>query len=209
MIRYFAAAALALIALPLYATTYTVEPDHAQGVFRWNHLGFSSPAGQFSRSEGMVEFDPADPTKSSVKVSIPLSSLQTGVPALDDDLKSEQFFDVAKFPTATFISSKVQKGAMPGHLQLTGNLDLHGVVKPVTLSVSIVKIGSNPRNGVPTIGFDATTTLRRSEFGLGAYVPQVGDDIEMRIIIEAVETKAYAQYLKEQAEKAPKAAQGK
>jgi polyisoprenoid-binding protein YceI len=204
-----AAAALALIALPIHATTYTIEPDHAQGVFRWNHLGFSFPAGQFSRSEGTLEFNSADPTQSSVKVSIPLSSLQTGVPALDDDLKSEQFFDVAKFPTAVFKSSKVQKSATPGHLQLLGNLDLHGIVKPVTLDLVVVKVGTNPRNGLPTVGFDATATVRRSDFGLGAYVPQVGDDIDIRIIIEAVEAKAYARYLKEQAENEAKAAHSK
>jgi polyisoprenoid-binding protein YceI len=209
MIRHFAAAALVLIALPTHATTYTIEPDHAQGVFRWNHLGFSSPAGQFSRSEGTLEFDPADPTKASVKVTIPLSSLQTGVPALDEDLKSDQFFDVAKFPTATFKSSKVQKSAMPGHLQLVGNLNLHGIVKPVTLELAVVKIGTNPRTGLSTVGFDATTTLRRSDFGLGAYVPQVGDEIEMRIIIEAVEAKAYAEYLKERAKEEAKAGASK
>jgi polyisoprenoid-binding protein YceI len=205
MIRHFAAAALSLIALPIHATTYTIEPDHAQGVFRWNHLGFSFPAGQFSRSEGTLEFDSADPAKSSVKVTIPLSSLQTGVPALDEDLKSDQFFDVAKFPTASFESSKVQKTAMAGHLQLIGNLNLHGVVKPVTLGLTVVKVGTNPRSGLPTVGFDATTTLRRSDFGLGAYVPQVGDDIEIRIIIEAVEAKAYSQYLKEKAKEEAKA----
>jgi polyisoprenoid-binding protein YceI len=209
MIRQFAAAALALIASPIYATTYTIEPDHAQGVFRWNHLGFSFPAGQFSRGEGTLEFDSADPTKSSVKVTIPLSSLQTGVPALDEDLKSDRFFDVAKFPIAIFTSSKVQKSATPGHLQLIGNLDLHGIVKPVTLNLTVVKIGTNPRSGLPTVGFDATTTLRRAEFGLGAYVPQVGDEIEIRIITEAVEAKAYAQYLKQQAEEEAKAAESK
>jgi polyisoprenoid-binding protein YceI len=84
MIRRTAlAASLALISLPLYATTYTLEPDYTQGVFRWSHLGFSNPAAQFAQGEGTLEFDQADPTKSSVTVSIPLSSLNTGVRGLD------------------------------------------------------------------------------------------------------------------------------
>jgi polyisoprenoid-binding protein YceI len=208
MIRHTVAALLVLSALPSHATTYTIDPDHAQGVFRWKHLGFSSPAGQFSRGEGTLEFDPSAPTKAYVKVTIPLSSLLTGVPALDDDLKSDGFFDIAKFPTATFQSTKVQKAAT-GHLQLTGTLDLHGVSKPVVLDVAVEKIGTNPRDGLPTIGFDATATIRRSEFGLGAFVPQVGDQIEMRIALEAVDAKAYAAYLKAQAEEAAKSGEKK
>lgn len=199
MIRHIVVILLALVALPIYATTYTLDPDHTQGVFRWNHLGFSSPAAQFSQGEGTLEFDQADPTKSSVTVTIPLSSLHTGVPALDDDLRSKEFFDTATFPTATFKSTKVEKGAMTGQLKVTGDLNLHGVTKPVTLAVTIVKVGTNPRTGLPAVGFDATTTLRRSDFGLGAYVPQVGDKIPMRIVSEAINAKAYAKYLKEQA----------
>jgi len=196
--RITCAATLAFAAMPLYATTYTLEPDHTQGVFRWNHLGFSSPAAQFSQGEGTLEFDPADPTKSSVKVTIPLASLQTGVPALDEDFRSKEFFNTAMFPAATFKSTKVVKGAA-GQLKVTGDLNLHGVTKPVTLDVTVVKVGTNPRTSLPTVGFDATTTLRRSDFGLGAYVPQVGDEIQMRIVSEAIDAKAYAEYLKAQA----------
>jgi polyisoprenoid-binding protein YceI len=208
MIRHIAPVLLVLSALPTYATTYTIDPDHAQGIFRWKHLGFSSPAGQFSGGEGTLEFDPSAPTKSSVKVTIPLSSLLTGVSALDDDLKSERFFDIAKFPMATFQSTRVQKGAM-GHLQLMGNLDLHGVSKPVTLDVVVEKIGTNPRDGLPTIGFDATATIHRSEFGLGAFVPQVGDQIEMRIALEAVDAQAYTAYLKAHADEEAKSGEKK
>jgi polyisoprenoid-binding protein YceI len=84
-------------------------------------------------------------------------------------------------------------------LKVTGTLNLHGVTKPVTLDVTVVKVGTNPRSNVPTVGFDATTTLKRSDFGLGAYVPQVSDEIRMHIISQAVEAKAYAQYLKAEA----------
>ena len=215
MIRYLArAACLVLVTAPLYATTYTLEPDYTQGVFRWNHLGFSSPAAQFAQGEGTLEFDPANPTHASVKVTIPLSTLNTGVPALDDDFRSSDFFDTARFPTATFTSTRIEQAGTDrlahgssdraasegipsgGRLKVTGDLNLHGITRPVTLDVTLVKIGTNPRSGVPTIGFDVTTTLKRSEFGLGEYVPQVGDEIQMHIIAQGAEAKAYAEYLR-------------
>jgi polyisoprenoid-binding protein YceI len=203
MIRRFALAiSLALASMPLYAATYTLEPDYTQGVFRWNHLGFSSPAAQFAQGEGTLEFDQGDPSKSSVNVTIPLASLNTGVPALDDHFRSKDFFETTKFPTATFKSTKVEKGGGPDQLKVTGDLSLHGVTKPVTLDVTIVKVGVNPRTNLATVGFDATTTLKRSDFGLGKFVPQVSDEIGMHITSQAVEAKAYAEYLKAAAAKA-------
>jgi polyisoprenoid-binding protein YceI len=207
MIRRLAlAASFALASTPLYAATYTLEPDYTQGVFRWNHLGFSSPAAQFAQGTGTLEFEQADPAKSSVRVTIPLATLNTGVPALDDDFRSTDFFDTAKYSVATFQSTKVEKGAAANQRKITGDLNLHGVIKPVTLDVTIVKIGANPRTNLPTVGFDATTSLRRSDFGLGKYVPQVSDEIQMHIISQAVEAKAYAEYLKARAAKEAAAA---
>lgn len=191
---------LVLAAAPLYATTYTMEPDYTQGVFRWKHLGFSNPAAQFSQGQGTLEFDPANPTRASVTVTIPLSSLNTGVPALDEHLRSEDFFEVTKFPTATFRSTKVEQGGKD-RLRVTGELDLHGVKKPVTLEVTVLQVGTNPRTQLPTVGFEATTTLKRSDFGLGAYVPQVSDEIRMQITSQGVEAKGYAEYLKKQEKK--------
>jgi polyisoprenoid-binding protein YceI len=209
MIRRIAiATSLALASASVYATTYTLEPNYTQGVFRWNHLGFSSPAAQFSQGTGTLEFDPADPARSSVNVTIALSTLNTGVPDLDEDFRSTDFFDTARFPSATFKSTRVEKGALQDQLKVTGNRSLHGVTKPVTLDVTLVKIGTNPRSSLPTVGFDALTKLKRSDFGLGKYVPQVGDEVEMRIIIQAVEAKPYADYLKAQeAKEAAKAAE--
>jgi len=197
-------AALLLASAPLFATTYTLEPNYTQGVVHWNHLGFSTPAAQFGQGEGTLEFDSADPAKSSVKVTIPLSTLNTSVPDLDEHLRSKDFFETAKYPLATFTSTKVEKGNAPNQLQVRGALSLHGVTKPVTLAVTIVKTGLNPRSNLPTIGFDATTTLKRSEFGLGKFVPQVSDEIPLQLIAQAVDANAYAEYLKAQeaAEKA-------
>jgi polyisoprenoid-binding protein YceI len=199
--RLILATSLAVASLPLQATPYTLEPDYTQGVFRWNHLGFSSPAAQFAQGQGSLEFDRADPTRASVEVTIPLSTLSTGVPALDDDFRSTDFFDTARFPTATFKSTKVEKGIAMDRLEVAGQLTLHGVTRPVTLEVTVVKIGTNPRSGLPTVGFDATATLKRSDFGLGRYVPQVGDEIQLHLTSQAVEAKAYAEYLKAQAAK--------
>jgi polyisoprenoid-binding protein YceI len=202
MIRRLAfVAALALVAAPLYATTYTIEPDYTQAVFRWNHLGFSNPAAQFSQGQGTLEFDPAAPTRASVQVTIPLSSLNTGVPALDEHLRSEDFFEVAKFPTASFRSTRIEPGMGKDRLKVTGELNLHGVTRPVTLDVVVLKVGSNPRTQLATVGFEATTTLKRSDFGLGAFVPQVSDEIRLQISSQGVEAKGYAEYLKKQAEK--------
>jgi polyisoprenoid-binding protein YceI len=191
-------ALLALGSAPLQATTYTLEPDYTQGVFRWNHLGFSNPAAQFAQGQGTLEFDAANPTQATVMVTIPLSTLYTGVPGLDEDFRSTDFFDTGKYPTATFKSTRVEKGAMKDRLKVSGDLSLHGVTRPITLDVTVVKVGTNPRSNLPTVGFEATTTLKRSDFGLGKYVPQVSDVIEMHLISQAVDAKAYAAYLKEQ-----------
>jgi polyisoprenoid-binding protein YceI len=205
--RVACAAALALASAPLYATTYTLEPDYTQGVFRWNHLGFSTPAAQFSQASGTLEFDQSDATKSAVKVTIPLSTLHTGVPALDEHFRSKDFFETTRFPTATFTSTTVEKGGASNQLKVIGNLSLHGVTKPVTLDVTVLKLGTNPRNGVPTAGFEATTTLKRSDFGLGKFVPQVSDEIRIQISSQGAEEKAYAAFLK--AEAAEEAADAK
>jgi polyisoprenoid-binding protein YceI len=200
MVRRLCFTAAALLASSrLFAVTYTFEPQHTQGVIRWNHLGFANPTAQFNNVAGVLEFDQADPTRSSVMVTIPLTSMSTGVADLNDDFRSSDFFDFAKFPTATFKSSRVERGAAPDTLKVWGDLSLHGITKPVALDVTINKIGSNPRNHVPTVGFEAMATLKRSDFGLGLYVPQVGDEIQLHITAEAAEKNAYEQYLKAQA----------
>src|SRR5580704_3149034 len=197
--RFFIATAFALAAAPGFAATYTFEPEHTQGVLTWNHLGFANPTAQFNSVEGTLEFDPADPTRSSVMVTIPLASMSTGVADLNDDFRSADFFNFAKFPSATFKSTRVEKSGAPGALKVLGELTVHGVTKPVTLEVNVNKVGTNPRNNVPTVGFEASAKLNRSDFGLGLFVPQVSDEIRIHITAEAAEKNAYEQYLKAQA----------
>ena len=201
MHRLAFAAALALAAFPAAATTYTLEPNYTQGVLRWDHLGFSHPAAQFAQGSGTLEYDEKDPAMSSIEVSIPIAYLSTGVPDLDEHLKSEDFFEVAKYPTVVFVSTRVEKGMDRNHLKVTGNLTIRKVTKPVMLDVTLLKIGKNARTEVATIGFDARGTLKRSDFGLGAFVPQVSDEIQLLVTTQAAEAMAQAAYLKAQEQK--------
>src|SRR5690606_10482642 len=109
----------------------------------------SNPTAQFGRIEGTLDFDQADPTKASVKVTIAMDSVNSNVADLDEHLQKEDFFDVAKYPTATFTSTRVEKGAAPDALKVTGDLSLHGVTKPVVLDVTINKVGKHPMRKVP------------------------------------------------------------
>jgi polyisoprenoid-binding protein YceI len=184
-----------------FATTYTLEPNYTQGVLRWDHLGFSFPAAQFAQGTGTLEFDAMNPTKASIRVTIPIATLSTGVPDLDEHLKSADFFDVAKYTTATFVSSRVEKSRDMNHFKVTGDLTIRTVTRPVVLDVTLLKIGKNARTEVATIGFDARGTLKRSDFGLGAFVPQVSDEIQLLVTTQAAEATAYAAYLKSKEEK--------
>jgi polyisoprenoid-binding protein YceI len=190
-----------LITAPALATTYTLEPNYTQVVLSWDHLGYSFPTAQIAQGQGTLEFDPNLPTQAKVAVSLPLASIASGVPDLDEHLKSADFFDVAKYPDAQFTSTKVEPGMGADRLRVSGNLRLHGVTKPVTLDVEILKVGSNARTGIATVGFNATAKLKRSDFGLGAFVPQVGDDITLTITCQGAEAKAYADYQKSKAQK--------
>ena len=181
--------------------TYTLEPNYTQVVFSWDHLGFSRPTAQIAQGQGMLEFDPLDPGKSSLQVTLPLNALMTGVTDLDERLKSEEFFDVARFPEATFRSTKVERGMAKDQLKVTGNLTLRSVTRPVTLDVRVLKLGVNPRTQVSTVGFNATARLKRSDFGLDAFVPQVGDEIALQVTCQGAESKAQSAFLKAREEK--------
>lgn len=164
---------------------YDFDPGHTQVQFGWNHLGFSHITGRFDKVGGHLLFDPADPTRSSVDVSIPIDSIDTGVAALDEHLRGPDFFDAARFPVATFKSSKVER-ITDDQLEVSGELSIHGISRPVVLEVTINKVGTHPMDGRAAAGFDARTTLRRSDFGIGKYVPSVSDEIAITISTEAM-----------------------
>jgi polyisoprenoid-binding protein YceI len=164
--------------------TYQLDPEHTNVLFSWSHLGFSNPSAQLAVSEGTVVYDEAKPAASSVEVTLPLTGLDGLVSELADDLKSDKFFDAAKYPTITFKSTKVQSLG-GGKFKVTGDLTVHGVTKPVVLDAKLNKLGEHPMLKVPAIGFDATATIKRSDFGVGAYVPSVSDEVKIRITTEA------------------------
>lgn len=163
---------------------YKIDPTHTATVFSWNHFGFSTPSANFSDIQGVIKVDNAKPANSSVNVTIPLSSVNTNVPALDKEFQEEAWFNAAKYPNITFKSTKVETKDKK-HFKITGDLTVKGVTKPVVLDAVLNKQGEHPMAKVPAIGFNATTSFKRSDFGLGNYVPNVGDKITVNITTEA------------------------
>lgn len=163
---------------------YKIDPTHTATVFSWNHFGFSTPSANFSDIQGVIKDDNAKPANSSVNVTIPLSSVNTNVPALDKEFQEEAWFNAAKYPNITFKSTKVETKDKK-HFKITGDLTVKGVTKPVVLDAVLNKQGEHPMAKVPAIGFNATTSFKRSDFGLGNYVPNVGDKITVNITTEA------------------------
>lgn len=164
---------------------YALDPHHTQITFGWTHFGFSHMSGRFDKVDGTFLFDPAAPAKSKVEVSIPIASISTGVADLDDNLRSDGFFDAGKFPTATFKSTSV-KSTGKDKLAVSGDLTIHGVTKPVILDVTINKIGTHPMAQRAAAGFDASTTIKRTDFGISKYAPNVSDEIQIHISTETM-----------------------
>lgn len=165
--------------------TYKLDPTHTDVIAQWNHFGFSNPSAHFGQADGTLVYDAADVTKSSVNVTLPLAGLNSFTPKLDEHLKNADFFDAARYPNATFKSTKVE-AAGEGKLKVTGDLTLKDVTRPVVLDVTLNKAGEHMMAKREAIGFDATGTLIRSDFGLGQYAPAVSDQVRLRITTEAL-----------------------
>lgn len=163
---------------------YQIDPTHTATVFSWSHFGFSTPSANFSNIQGTINVDNEKPANSSVNVTIPLSSLNTNVAALDEHLKKAEFFDAINYPNITFKSTKVESLGN-NQYKITGNLTVKDVTKPVVLDAVMNKQGEHPMTKLQSIGFNATTSFDRSAFGVGAYVPSVGDKITVNITTEA------------------------
>ena len=165
--------------------TYTLDPSHTNVLAQWSHFGFSQPTAEFRISEGTLVFDAANVAKSSVVVSFPIMQIDTFVPQLDKHLQGSDFFDAAKFPTATFKSTSV-KPAGSNKFIVVGNLTIKDNSKPVTLAVTMNGAGKHPMAGKQAIGFTATASIKRSDFGVGAYAPNVSDEVHLRITTEGM-----------------------
>lgn len=160
--------------------TYKVEPGHTQVVFSLLHFGFTHYSGLFSDVSGTLTLNSAHPAASKLEVSIPVSSVQTTSDKLTAELKEADWFDAAKYPTATFVSTQVTPDGKGG-ATITGNFTLHGVTKPITLQAHYVGSGVNPMDKAYTVGFQATGVIKRGDYGVKTYVPMVGDDVALTI----------------------------
>lgn len=179
------AMALASFNAAAASVTYKLDAQHTNVIASWSHFGYSYPSANFSDASGLLVFDADAPEKSSVEVSLPMSGLDTFVPALNDVLKTAEFFDAGTFAASTFKSTKVQVVGVD-MFEVTGLLTIKGVSKPATLHVTLNKAAVHPMTKLQTIGFNATATIKRSDFGMGMYAPAVSDEISLRITTEAV-----------------------
>jgi polyisoprenoid-binding protein YceI len=178
----FALAASAALAAPL---TYKIDANHTDVIASWSHFGFSNPIAHFGQVDGFITYDPANVAASKVEVTIPLAGLNSHVPDFDAHLRSDDFFDAEKFPAIAFKSTSV-KAAGKGKLTVMGDLTIKGITKPVTLNVVINKIGDQPMAKRAAAGFSATATIKRSDFGVGKYAPNVSDQVKLSITTEAI-----------------------
>ena len=186
--RHFAIAAGILVLAGSMATaqssTWVSDPAHSEVDFTITHLAISNVHGRFGKVAATLVYDQADVTKSTVKATIDISTVDTSEEARNNHLKTPDFFGVAQFPTATFTSTSVVKSG--NGLVVNGNLTLHGVTQPVVLNV---EGPTGPVQGMDKkqhAGFSATTTISRTAFGIGAKFPgaMLGDEVKLSIDLD-------------------------
>ncbi len=177
------------------ASTWEADTAHSSANFSVKHLGISNVSGTLGDVTGKVEVDDKDITKSKIEATVDLKGINTKMGKRDDHLRSPDFFDVEKFPSLSFKSTKVEKGE-GNKLKVTGDLTIHGVTKPVTLDGELTAEVANPFSGAKTRGFSGTTTLNRKDFGLtwnktleaGGLL--VGEDVKVFVETELVKKDA-------------------
>ena len=163
--------------------TYTVDSSHTFPRFSYSHFGYSTQLSSFGKTTGTVVFD-AQAKTGSVDIVIDTTTVNTGFADFNGHIQGEDFLDTAKFPKATFKSTKVVfDGDKPSAIE--GQLTIKGVTKPVTLTVTSFQSMPHPMMKVPALGANAFVTIKRSEFNAGKYAPYVGDEVRIDIAIEA------------------------
>lgn len=180
------AAALALVGTGAVAepAKYVLDSSHSQILFSYNHIGYSTTWGMFAGFAGDITYDEADPAASSVSVSMPVKSMLTGWEARFGHFMSPDFFDATDDEVVSFTSTSIEVTGDNTAI-ITGDLNLNGVTKSVALDAVLNKADIHPMANKAWLGFNATTTLKRSDYGLGAFAPAVGDDVTVQISIEA------------------------
>lgn len=181
----FCVTSLFFFSFPLYAAdTYKLDSNHTFVVWQVSHFGFSNPSGKWYAS-GTIILDKNNPKNSKVTVNINMNDLVTGIPRWDEHLKGSEFFNVEKFPTATFVSDQVTLTGKES-AKIKGLLTFHGVTKPVVLDVKLNKINVSPVTNKETAGFSASTIIKRSQFGMTSYIPGISDDVKLTIEAEGI-----------------------
>jgi polyisoprenoid-binding protein YceI len=180
-----------VLSIPLFAesNTWQIDPNHTASQFSVRHLGISTVRGLFEKTSGTVTYDPADPSKTAIDVTIDATTVNTRVQMRDNDLRSPNFLDVAKYPTITF-KSKHSEAAGAGKLKVAGDLTIHGVTKEVVLDVEGPSEVINDPMGSIRMGASATTSINRKDFGVNGAPPMVGDQIQITLDVELKRPKA-------------------
>src|ERR1700730_12850693 len=184
LLALFARANLTVSRAMAQTETWYLDPPHSSAQFAGRHLGISTVRGTFNKVGGVV-VDSPDPSKASVNVTIDASCVDTRVEMRDKDLRSDHFFDVAKYPTITFVSKRVES-AGAGKLKVTGDLTIHGVTKEVVLDVDGPTPPMKDPRGNAHMGASATTQIKRQDFGVGPTSGMIGDDVTIVIDVELV-----------------------
>lgn len=177
----FAATALPALAAP---DTFIIDTTHTFPRFSYSHFGYSTQLSRFDKTSGKITIDRAAKT-GSVDVTIDMKSVDTGYSVFNGHIQGEDFLDTAKYPTATFKSSKVKFDG-DKVVAVDGNLTIKGITKPVTLTVSSFKCMPHPMLKKEACGANATTVIKRTEFNAGKYAPYVSDEVTLDIAVEAV-----------------------
>jgi len=183
--------ALAALALPIQAQAaiekYEIETPHTQILFFVDHLGYAKSMGKFIEHDGTITFDTTSPENSSVEITIKAASVELNDQKWNDHVKNADFLDVEKFPDITFKSTGIE---LTGNktAKITGDLTIKGVTKPVVLDTVFNKAAKHPFGDKYEAGFSATTSFKRSDFGVSYGLPMVGDEMEIRLEVEATRT---------------------
>jgi len=184
MIKAIASIAVIALATPVFAAdSYTLDPQHSFPRFEINHFGFSTHHGQFNKTAGRLVLDRATKT-GSIDVVVQTASISTGDPKLEEHLRSPDFFNVEKFPTMAFRSKSIEFGG-DAPASARGELTLLGVTRPLTLTISQVRCAIHPYTKKEDCGAEVSGSLKRSDFGMKAYLPVVGDEVTLHIQVEA------------------------
>jgi polyisoprenoid-binding protein YceI len=165
--------------------TWYLDPPHSAAQFSVRHMGISNVRGTFTKVSGTVT-NPDDPGKASVDVTIDASSVDSRVERRDEDLRGDHFFDVAKYPTITFKSKKVEVSG-PGKLKVTGDLTIHGVTKEAVLDVDGPTPAMKDPKGNSHRGASATTTISRADYGMNTMSGMIGDAIAIQLDVELID----------------------